>query len=284
MAPEATQPVSLSTIGPWLLPYLKGAPALFMTGEESLRIRSFNSAAGVTLALEGRVLRPEGSIDPMSNPHAPNTDRTAATSVIAVGAGWIQHLSVRATAGAPRVGQCFVVVEIVRGQAGAMQPLGVVLQGYVTDTSGLAWPGTPMQPSIDGAGVIRSIAGADPAAGAEWSETVPTNARWRLLGVDAALVTDATVANREVVLTIDDGAAIVAEVAAGTAQAASLTRRYSFARGVQRGAPAASTIINGPAPDAMLMGGYRVRSVTTALQAGDNWGAPQLWVEEWIED
>jgi hypothetical protein len=272
------------TIGPWLIPYLAGSNSFFLTGEESLRVRSFNSAAGVTLALEGRLLQPTGEIVPVSGPMATTADRTIQTATHALGAGWLLHVSVRASAGSPRVGQCYVVVEIVRGQTGAFQTLGAILEGYVTDTTPLVWPGTLCQSSADGPGVIRSIAGSDPAAGAEFSETVPTNARWRLLGVDVPLVTDATAANREAVLTIDDGAAVVAEIAAGTAQAASLTRRYSFARGVQRGGPAASTIINAPIPDAMLMGGYRVRSVTTNLQAGDNYGAPQLWVEEWIED
>lgn len=272
------------TIGPWLIPYLAGSSSFFLTGEESLRVHSFNAAPGVTLALEGRLLTPTGDIVPVSGPMATTTDRAMQTAPHALGAGWLLNLSVRATAGAPRVGQCYVVVEVVRGQTGAFQSLGAILEGYVTDTTPLVWPGAVCRSSADGPGVIRSITGSDPAANAEFSETVPTNARWRLLGVDVALVTDANVANREVVLTIDDGAAIVAEIAAGTAQAASLTRRYSFARGVQRGGPAASTIINAPIPDAILMGGYRVRSATANIQAGDNYGAPQLWVEEWIED
>jgi hypothetical protein len=274
----------LALLGPSLLPYLKGSQALYLTGEESLRLRSFNSAAGVTLALEGRLLRPDGSCDPMSSPHQPTTDRSAVVTVHSLGPGWIQHVSVRASAGSPRVGECFVVVELVRGQAGAMQPLGVILQGYVTDTSGLAWPGASALSSAAGPGVIRSIAGADPAAGAEFSETVPTNARWRLLGVDVALVTDATAANRTQRLIIDDGATIVAEITPAVAQTATLTWRYSYARNVQRGVDPGGTLINAPLPDAWLMGGYRVRSATTNLQAGDNYGAPQLWVEEWIED
>lgn len=272
------------TIGPWLYPYLAARDSIFCTGEEALRVRSFNAAAGVALQLEGRLLTPDGEIIPIAGPMVTTTDRLAQTATHAIGAGWIQGLQVRATAGSPRVGQCFVVVELVRGQTGAFQSLGTLLQGYVTDTTPLAWPGTPLRPSAEGPGVIRSITGTDPAAGAEWSETVPTNARWRLFGVTAPLVTDATVANREFVLTIDDGAAIVAEVPAGTVQAASLTRRYSFLRNVQRGVGVSDDTIGGPVPDAILMGGYRIRSVTINLAGGDNWGAPQLWVEEWIED
>lgn len=283
MTDTATHPV-LGSLGPELLPYLKGGPGLYVTGEERLRLRSFNSAAAVRLNLEARVLRLDGSISPLTDPHIPNTDRTEATTQHAIGEGWLQHVNVRAVAGTPRRGQCFIVVDIVRGQTNAVAPLGIVLQGYAKDTTGLAWPGSPLIDSPDGPGVILSLAGADPAAGAEMSETVPTNARWRLLGVDIPLVTDATVANREVVLTIDDGANIVAEIASGTSHVASTTRRYSFARNVQRGAGATALTVNAPIPDAILMGGYRVRTVTTNLQAADNFGAPRLWVEEWIED
>jgi len=275
---------TLGSLGPELLPYLKGAPALYVTGEDRIRIRSFCGLAGVTLTLEARVLRLDGSISPQQEPHITNALRTEVTSTHAIGEGWLQHLNVRATVGTPRRGQCFVIVDLVRGQTGGVTPLGVLLQGYAKDTTGLAWPGMLHSDSADGPGCIRSITGTDPAAGVEVSETVPANARWRLLGVDVALVTDATVANREVVLVLDDGVLPLAEIASGTAQAASLTRRYSFAVGVQRGAGAVSTIINAPIPDGFLMGGHRIRTQTTGIVAGDNFGAPQLWVEEWIED
>lgn len=133
----------------------------------------------------------------------------------------------------------------------------------------------------DGPGTIRSITGTDPAAGAEISETVPADARWRLMGVGLTLVTDATAANREVRLVIDDGTTIIAEIPAGVTQVASETRRYSFGAGFPRGAGAQSLNVIAPLPPVVLGAGYRVRTLTTNLQAGDNYGAPQLLVEEW---
>jgi hypothetical protein len=32
-----------------------------------------------------------------------------------------------------------------------------------------------------------------------------------------------------------------------------------------------------------LKAGWQIRTTTVNLQAGDNWGAPQLLVEEWLE-
>lgn len=279
-----TRPPDLATLGPAFAPRLAGGAPVYATGEDRLRVRSLNSAAGVRLALEGRILRVDGSISPISDPHVPNTDRTFATTFHAIGEGWIQHLSVRSESGTPRRGQCYVWVDLVRGQTNAFQPLGSVLKGYATDTSGLAWPGTPLDDSPNAAGVVRAVVGSQPIAGAEMIEVVPTNARWRLFGVNVALVTDATAANREVVLTIDDGANILAEIPNGTNQVASTTRRYSFARNVQRASGATVLTHNNPVPDAILMGGYRIRTVTANIQATDLYGPARLWVEEWIED
>jgi hypothetical protein len=282
MSPTDRQ--SLGALGPVFTPSLAGAPGVYITGEDQLRLRSMNSVAGVVLALEGRVLRVDGTISPISAPHTPNTDRTLATSLHAVAEGWVQNLSVRASAGTPRRGQCYVWVDLVRGQTGAVQPLGTVLKGYATDTSGLAWPGGVNDDPTEGRGCIRRVEGSNPAAGAEFLETVPTNARWRLLGVKVDLVTDATAANRELVLTLDDGANVLAEIPAGVNHTASQNRTYSFFIGAQRGAGATALVVNNALPDAMLMGGYRIQSETRNLQAGDDYGAPRLWVEEWIED
>ncbi len=258
--------------------------AFYFTGEDALRVTTFNAAAGVTLAIEGRRIDVDGHIQPFAERHVPTTDRTVASTTFPLGEGFLLNVQLRATAGTPRIAQCFAILEVVRGVTGSVVPLATLVQGYVTDTSRLAWPGSPLRSSIDGPGVIRSIAGTDPAAGAEIAEVVPANARWQLDTVRVELVTDATVANRTVTLIVDDGATTLASVTASAAQAASLTRQYqAYASG---GAPRLDgTVFYLPIPpELMLMGGFRVRTSTAGIVAGDNFGAPQLLVEEWIED
>lgn len=268
---------------PLLSPLGLPSPCYF-DGTDHLRLTTFNAAAGVTLAVEGRFLRKEGQVTDLVERHVPNTDRTSASSTFPVGEGWLLNVHVRATAGTPRRGQCFVLLEIVRGVTGAVQPVAVLLQGYVTDTARRGWPGSPLELSAEGPGVLRSVTGTDPAANTEISETVPTNARWRLYAVAATLVTDANVANREVALVLDDGATVLARVPSGFSHTASLTKLYSFFRGglVQTVAQDLTRIMAIPWVD--LQGGSRLRTITTNLQATDNYGAPQLLVEEWIED
>jgi hypothetical protein len=132
--------------------------------------------------------------------------------------------------------------------------------------------------------VLRSITGTNPAANAEISETVPTNARWRLLALQVSLVSSSQVANRELALTFDDGTAVFARVPSGFTHAASLTRVYSSFHHAERNTQAQDTTKNFPLPRIDLPGGARIVGVTTALQTLDNYGAPQLLVEEWIED
>ena len=139
--------------------------------------------------------------------------------------------------------------------------------------------------ALDGPGSVKSIAGTNPAAGSEISETVPANAIWSVQSISALLVTDATAADRRVRVTTDDGTTVYHQVSSRVNHTASLTVRYTW---TPFGAPAAAVIaatdatIVVPLPNpTILAAGHRFISVTGAIVAGDNWGAPQMSVEEW---
>lgn len=195
----------MAPIAPELLAALAAGRGLYLSGDDHLRITTFNAATGVTLAIEGRLLDEEGRVNVIGDRHVPNTNRTTANTIFRLPKGWLLDVSVRASVGTPLIGQCFAVVELVRGFSGAVAALAVLAQGYVTATPRLGWPGSGVRESVDGPGVLRSIAGTQPGAGAEVSETVPTGARWELLVAYLGLTTSATVANRNVGLTLDDG-------------------------------------------------------------------------------
>ena len=283
MANESTPAPALEHVEP-TRPSLFGAPALYLTGEESLRVTSFGSVAGVELAVRSRYLDVEGQLIPSSDRHVPHSDRSVASTIHPLGRGWLVGVQVYATVGPPRIGQVFVVVELVRGDGAAATPLQPLFSGYVTATQRLGWPGSPLHSSTEGRGVLRSITGTNPAAGVEVSETVPTDARWHVLAFAVTLVTSAAAANRELSLTFDDGATVFARVPSGYTHIASLTRLYSAYIGAVRNAAAQDTTQTFPLPDLHLQGGYRIATATTNKQAGDDYGAPQLLVEEWIED
>jgi hypothetical protein len=253
--------------------------------DAALRVRSFGNTAGVTVLIAGRFIDADAQhTKPFSAPHTPNSDRTVATSDIPLGRGWLQTLTVIASGGSPMYGGVFVCVDVIQGRGAGATTVGTLLQGFVTSGQRLAWPGTPLRSPTESTGAFRSVAGSDPAAGAEISETVPTGARWQVLAITATLVSDGTAANRRPRLTIDDGTTVYFVSPSGNTQTATQTIVYTWAIG----APLAATLnssfnLHGlPAPH-WLRAGHRIQTVTASIQAGDNWGAPQLWVEERLE-
>jgi hypothetical protein len=131
---------------------------------------------------------------------------------------------------------------------------------------------------------ITALETTDPAAGAQWSFTVPAGKVWRVVSLRAQLVTDATVANREVTLLVRDVAANVrGSFPATTVWPASQNATITWGAGLAAyAAPATSNtrVVGIPTPF-WALSGWTLESFVTAMQAADNWTAAFLTVEEW---
>lgn len=135
-------------------------------------------------------------------------------------------------------------------------------------------------------GEKRVVPIPSPAAGADWSVTVPGGRQWRLAGGSFQLVTSATVASRYApVLFSIDGIPffIAANNVATTASSTSvfvLQPAYSPDQGAQMGVYQPQDI-----PRGWLLPGTTIASNSIGLQAGDQYSAIQLVVEEaWMDD
>lgn len=254
------------------------------TGEDNLRVVSVNALAGVTLKIQGRFIDAAGVIGAASWDHTPASDRTVRSSEFPLGVGAVLNLVVYAGGATPKIGQTFVIVQLIRGTGAAAIVLGTLLQGYVTSTQALAWPGSPLENSVAGEPTVRHIVGTTPAAGVELSETVPTGARWEVLTFRVALATSATVATRRAFLTIAHaGVGSMQYNPAGT-QAASQNFSYEWAANMPVLYDGGNGICNQPLPARlMLQGGDSVHTVTTSLQAGDQFNSIWYSVREWLE-
>lgn len=273
---------SLDPGAPRQRPTLVDSDGVYCSGEDHIRLTSFNSNATAILALEGRFVRCDGVVVPIVERHIPNTDRSAAVSLVTLAEGFLSNLQIRATTGSPAQGQCYVVVELVRGRTGALQPLACLLEGYVSDVQRLAWPGSPFASSVAGTGVMRAVQGTNPAVNTEISDAVPTGARWRVVSWFATLVADANVANRTVTLIIDDGANTIWTCDASAVQTAGQTRSYNaYATGVAPDLTGSTFRLPAPFP-IDLAAGSRIRTSTANRQAGDDWSAATILVEERI--
>lgn len=254
---------------------------LYLTGEEQLRISTIGNAAGVTLMIRGRVLRPDFDVAVTEQQHTPNSDRTVATTTIALSEGWPLGFTVKASGGTPAFGAVWCLLELVRGQGSAAVVVESLGFNFVTANQPLQWPGGVNYLASDGPGCLRSIAGTQPGAGAEISETVPTGARWELLAFEADLVTAVAAANRVPQLTIDDGTNVYSRFSVNTNETASLTWRHSFQQGLQLNADTTRFIITAPLPPANKLGaGHRIKTVTANIQAADQWSVPRYVVLE----
>jgi hypothetical protein len=115
---------------------------------------------------------------------------------------------------------------------------------------------------------------ASPAAGADWSTTVPAGHLWQPFSVTAQLVTSAVVANRQAVLVLGDGTNIYAYLTAPAVQAASATVIYTWANVdtfVALGSRQVAAL-----PDVSIPPGWTIGVVTSALDVGDAWTAIRL--------
>ncbi len=118
---------------------------------------------------------------------------------------------------------------------------------------------------------------ANPAAGADWSFTVPAGHVYRLVSVFAQLVTSAVVANRQALLTVTDGTGTFLRLPAAAVQAASGTVTYSWMAGgvAYLSLPASQAAF---LPDLNLMPAWGLASSTALIDVGDQWSGIRLHV------
>lgn len=262
---------------------LSSPSAFYMTGEDALQLSGWNITSNVRLTVSGRFMSCDGRVQSFGFDLALTTDRVIASVVRQLGEGWLLNFTVNTGGVTSPYGATFARVQVVRGMASSGVVLGTLASGYITAQQPIFFPGGKVGSSFDGQGNIREITGSDPAAGAEISETVPTGARWRLISFSANLVTDATVANRQPLVLLDDGGVSFYRSGVNRNHVASTSIPYVWAAGNGVLGDSLGAVLGFLPTTAMMQSGYRVRTATTAIVAGDNWGPPQLLVEEWLE-
>lgn len=112
---------------------------------------------------------------------------------------------------------------------------------------------------------------AAPAAGADWTLTVPAGHVYQLLSVFATLVTSAVAATRIARLLLGDGDSTFLDVPPFASQITTLTRRYAWIPAGQ--AYATGLGILSPLPDVELQAGWTLGTTTDAIDITDQWSA-----------
>lgn len=262
---------------------LTGPAELYLRGNESLRLTSWNSLTGVQLALQGRFLTSENVWSELRELHTPNTDRSAKTQVYQVAGSLISNLVLFAVAGAPLVGQTFVKLELIMGDGTAATVLGVVLQGYVTNNVALAWPGSPVVNSLDGGGYLRSFTGTNPGLGNNINEICPTGARWELLTVHSDFSASATVGDRQVVLEVNAAGPVPMMSSAPGVTVPSTVDLYCWNAGMSHDVRFNTSLLQQGIPvGTRLNAGHSIRTIVGNMAADDQFVNPAFSMREWI--
>lgn len=127
------------------------------------------------------------------------------------------------------------------------------------------------RPSTAAGVATISTALGNPAAGADWSSA--QGSTHQVISVFATLATSAAVANRLPALQILDAAAhIVVALPASSVQAAALTETYVWGVNLPFTSGNNQNLIPIPA-GIVVANGWTIRTVTSALQAADQWSA-----------
>lgn len=141
---------------------------------------------------------------------------------------------------------------------------------------------TPGRASSPFVGVQRDRVILAPGAGAEAAITLPGGSWWRLLYGRARFVTSAAVANRAPALAlIDSDGAEWQRWGVGAAIAASLTTIINFASGgPDTSAGLVGGVLNVGTADILIPGGWSLRTVTSAIDAADQYDQIRFMFEE----
>lgn len=181
--------------------------------------------------------------------------------------------------GAYMQGDAFVTLELVANN----DVLYELLSGFVLNRKSLSYPqGGGQYPRPNG-GRLRVVNGTDPAVGAQILEVVPLGRQWRIIAIRFAFVTAAVVASRRVHLVLTDGFTDILDVFTGIDQLTSETRNYSCAAFGTTTDFADDNDILLPLPQGIILDEEsEIKTDTTNMNAGDNFGAPKILVEEFL--
>lgn len=256
---------------------------IWIEHNDRLYVAAYSSVASLVVTFSGYFRKMSGDIIEYAVTVNPTSDRAVTAGNQHFGAGFLLSCVATLASGSANRGQCYVRAQVQRSTGTPAVKLHNVVGGYLSDDYSPSFPYGKIEGPLEGSGALRSILGSDPAAGVEISETVPTGARWRLRAMRAVLTTDITIASRYPEIVVDDGttvffrspssALIIADRAIGVSVLSNANFNYALSTDIDIQIPA----------DLQLLAGWRVRTSTFGIVAGDNWAAPQMLVEEWIE-
>jgi hypothetical protein len=262
--------------------FISGPSLVYITVDDVFLLEFWQPRFTSNLTVTTRILTPGGIVIPQQfNIVSPGltVGTTPGTKLMPGVEGYL--ISATVTSTATSRGQCFVRLTVQRGlgSGDSAHPM-LMCQGYASQFEYVCWPNGRIEWPLEGRGAESVLTVSAPLAGQEISTTVPAGVNWIIRSISYTLATSAVVAARSSHLVIDDGANIIFEGANPATEAASLTYRYSWAAGVSNASDGATVLQGGLPFELRLRTGYRMRTVTSGLDAADQYSALAVLLEE----
>lgn len=253
--------------------------------DESLLItvQNLNPTTAVTVVCEGRAWSDRERRIKEFRFDAPCAALASATKIgpLERGAILTMRVSPLQTSGFP-LGQVFVTVDMVKGVTGALAGTGLLISGYCTATSKLAWPGSPVHSSHEGLGWARGLQWT--VLGLTVSLDVPGNRRWRFMGGVAQYACNGVAGNRTILLTVTRSGNAMWESECDPTIAAGVVRDFVVSPGMpSRGIVALRSQFMAYPLDLDLFQGDSVRMTSAGGDPGDTWTSVSAAVNEWFD-
>lgn len=288
--PPTAAPFESGTLPPAVTWNMTGAPSIAMSGtyvtaDDSVELFVRNSNTNLTaVTAQLRILRPNGTI--MVQQMVMNNPSTARGGNVLI-QPLFEGFLLAAIVGPPAVqnsrGQTYVQLFIIRGAVAGTLFSEMLCEDYLTSGLQPSWPGSRFSAATEGAGFITTYRSAVPVAGQDPTMTQPAFTRWRLLSVWGHLTTSAVVGNRAPTLIISAGGVTLLSLPAVAVIPANTGNDFSWAAGL----PLMPALFNQQATalptDFQVSENGTIATTTNGVQAGDQWTALAVQVEEWID-
>lgn len=251
-----------------------------------LQAATSQTAPAEVVTVNVRLLLPNGRIEDMQFATRP-VSRSSLRSVFGLAQGYILSISALAGTAITR-GATFLRISLQRGGLSSGAPAQMLFADYVTTLATAAYPNGRVLSSVEGPGLLYGVSQANPAAGADFIVSVPVNARWKVRSLAATYTASAAAANRQVSIVVSDLTAVKFRgfpLQNITANQVALVSAYP----VTPYTSIVATDFTLPLPPDLYVTGApattdTISSVTVAKDAGDQWSAIRLLVEEWLDN
>lgn len=256
---------------------------VYVTVDDIFVLKVFNPTAAATVNVSIRYLTPQGDVLPQFQQFS----NVAASSTVHTfnfrgSEGYVLSATI-STPGAA-AGAVYVQLEVGRGVGSQDITEGhLLIGGYPGSFAAIGYPQTQPLPPSAGAGTTRSITVSNPAAGANFSLTVPAGVAWVLNSVRATLVTSAVVASRSPDLQVKDGSGnIVMDAVSGVGEPASTTSVWVYGPGLATSTALKASNSVGIPSGLHLLAGWVIQMNTVNIDVGDQWSTIVIGVSELV--